>query len=152
MTARPPSAFALARRIGLCRRLLLDASSRALEAKGVSFFDWQVLFVLAESRPSTQRDLAARLGQHEAGVSRLLATLERRSLIRRIRDGQDRRRNLVEVTAAGRRLMRQHQRSVEAAVGAVLAPLDPERRSALDGLLRTVISAAERRSEGGTHG
>ena len=78
-----------------------------------------------------------------AGVTSRLDRLERRGLVVRLPDPNDRRGVIVELTSEGVEL-------VDAAVGAntaseqqVLSPLDPEELAALEALLRKILAGLE---------
>ena len=73
----------------------------------------------------TQAELAERLIASRANTTWILDKLEERKLIRR-RGHEDRRKNLVEITSAGQRM---------------LARIDPEFESLLGGVLKDVSQA-----------
>jgi MarR family transcriptional regulator for hemolysin len=79
-------------------RMLLE---RHLTQAGASFGTWTVLAMLESSGPMIQRVLAASLGIEGPTLTRHLDRLEELGLIRRNRDGADRRYALVELTPAG---------------------------------------------------
>jgi DNA-binding MarR family transcriptional regulator len=72
-----------------------------LDALGESIFVWRLLAYLHDDGPSIQAELADATAQHPASVSRLLDEMEEAGLVVRRRDGVDRRRVRVELTAAG---------------------------------------------------
>ena len=74
----------------------------------------EVLQHLAASGPLTVGEQAAHLGLRRNSVSELLARLESRGLVARLRDERDERRVLVWLTDAGR--------EVVARIGEILAP------------------------------
>ena len=87
-----------------------------------------------------QQELTERLGLDPTIIVALVDALEERRLLTRSRDAADRRRNVLAITAAGRRL---HGRAVAAAANAeaaFLAPLTPEQRKELQALLRTTMA------------
>ncbi|MFY9927513.1 MAG: MarR family transcriptional regulator [Streptosporangiaceae bacterium] len=77
---------------------------RHLTQAGASFGTWTVLAVLENGGPMVQRILAASLGIEGPTLTRHLDRLEELRLIRRNRDGADRRYALVELTPAGQAL------------------------------------------------
>ena len=97
----------LVRLVGQTRRRLWIAAARALAARGESVVAWSLVNRLAELGPLTQRELADASAQHPAGVSRQLDELERKGLTTRGADPSDRRRRVVDLTAAGQRWHRQ---------------------------------------------
>src|SRR5687767_8671608 len=92
--------------IVLSRRHVWNAASRKLEESGYSMLPWALLGYLMREGSATQRDIAASIGQHPAGVSRLIDEMEAQSLVRRRRDDSDRRRARVEPTRSGRAMFK----------------------------------------------
>jgi MarR family transcriptional regulator, lower aerobic nicotinate degradation pathway regulator len=133
----------LVRLIGQTRRRLWIAAARALAARGESVVAWALVNRLAELGPLTQRELADASAQHPAGVSRQLDELDRKGLTSRGLDPADRRRRLVQLTAAGQRWYRKTRPLVDRATGPVLATLRPAERRVLTALLRRVTEEGE---------
>lgn len=136
----------LVRLVGQTRRRLWIAAARALAARGESVVAWSLMNRLAELGPLTQRELADASAQHPAGVSRQLGELERKGLTSRGIDPADRRRRVVQLTAAGQRWFRQMRPVVDGATAPVLAVLRPSERRALSRLLGRVARQPERLS------
>lgn len=134
-----PLAEELYRLIGRSRRLLWNASARALEAQGESVFTWQVLCYLVHNGPVVQQALAMATAQDPAGLSRVLEDLEARKLVRRSPDPDDRRRSVVEPTKRGLAWYRSASPAVIAAVDEAMGALSPARREALRDLLRVLL-------------
>ena len=126
--------------IARSRRRVWTLTARRLEQVGESVHTWQVLKLLHKWGPLAQHDLAARSGQHPAGVSRMLEAMERNGLVRRKRDPRDRRKVRVEASAAGlARLRRMQPQFAEAAERAFERLSATERRS-LKGLLEKLLA------------
>src|SRR5688572_25699528 len=75
--------------------------SEALAEAGVRKHHFTVLTALSEHGAVSQADLGRRLWLDRSDLHAVLNDLERDGLVARVRDQQDRRRNLVELTAAG---------------------------------------------------
>ena len=127
--------------IARARRLVWLTAARRLEAHGEAMLVWQVLNRLRYEGPLTQRELASQCGQHPAGISRLLDTLERDAAVRRTRNPADRRKLEVTLTATGRRRLAASDAEVDAAAEEVFAPLGGAERRALAALLAKLIGA-----------
>jgi|GEM_PF-403019 len=140
------AAAELVRLVGQTRRRLWIAAARALAGRGESVVAWSLVNRLAELGPLTQRELADASAQHPAGVSRQLGELERKGLTSRGSDPADRRRRVVQLTAAGQRWFRQLRPVVDGATAPVLAVLRPSERRSLSGLLRRVAEQPDRLS------
>ena len=63
----------------------------------------QVLNLLAQAESTTQQQLAEAMHVDPSVLVGLLNELEGEGIVRRVRDSRDRRRHLVELSAAGRR-------------------------------------------------
>ncbi|WP_277051351.1 MarR family winged helix-turn-helix transcriptional regulator [Ruania albidiflava] len=94
-------------------RLLSAAARRVERAWDAYLARWSlshaslpVLAVLVGGELS-QREIAAHLGVTEQSMSRMVAGLERSGYVQRSRDTADRRRHTVQITAAGRRALRE---------------------------------------------
>jgi DNA-binding MarR family transcriptional regulator len=97
---------------------------------GLALREWRVLAVLPSVGAAAVTDVVRRTAVDKAGVSRALASLQRRGLVQRLPSKQDARRAEVRLTARGRALLRR------------LAPAALARQAALKG----AFSAAELRS------
>jgi DNA-binding MarR family transcriptional regulator len=75
---------------------------QSLLGQPVSLSEGYALAELANAEPLTQRDLAERLGLEKSTVSRLVAGLERRGLVLRRRDPDNRRYYQLTLTEDGR--------------------------------------------------
>ncbi|MEO7243851.1 MAG: MarR family transcriptional regulator, partial [Rubrivivax sp.] len=69
--------------------------------------EWRVMLVLASHPIVHAQDVVSHTGLDKMTVSRALAGLERDGRLIRREDGSDRRRALLELTAAGRRVYEQ---------------------------------------------
>ncbi len=73
----------------------------------ITIDQWSVLKALYESAPLSQVDLAQRCHKDTPTVTRILDLLVQKSLAVRKSDAQDRRRQLVELSPRGSRLVKQ---------------------------------------------
>ena len=76
-------------------------------------------------------DLARATGVSAAAVSQLLAALEDAGFVTRAREAQDRRRQAVALTPAGRSALRAGERRVQGPLATLLADLPPHEARAL---------------------
>lgn len=79
---------------------------RQLSTEGLTESQFGVLEVLYHLGPRHQCDIAAKLLKSGANMTTVLDNLERRDLIRRERDAEDRRSTTIHLTAPGERLIR----------------------------------------------
>lgn len=117
----------------------------------ISLSESYALFELTEGAPLTQRELAERLDLEKSTVSRLVAGLERRELVTRRRNPDNRRLSQVAITGHGRRVlngmaaaMLEHHARISAAMTAA------ERDALATGLAALVraMDQAQRRQGG----
>lgn len=113
--------------------------SESLAAEGARRQDFTVLTALAEQGPMSQADLGRRLWIDRSDLHAILNELERNGLVSRVRDEGDRRRNLVELTAAGEDALERLDARVQAAQDALLEPLSARERSELRRLLGRLV-------------
>ena len=111
----------------------------ALAHEGVRRPHFTVLLALEEAGPASQAALGRRLGIDRSDMAAVVADLERDGLIGRERDPQDKRRNVVTLTAAGATALRRLQARVSAAQEALLTPLSPPERAELVRLLSRLV-------------
>ena len=128
----------LTRLITKARRALYVAAAGELGTRGEQIAAWIVAARLLERRAASQTDLAEMTGQHPAGISRLLAEMDRSGLTARALDPLDQRRRLVTLTAAGRHWHRKLEPLVLRASENVLGVLELTEQLQLRALLRRI--------------
>jgi DNA-binding MarR family transcriptional regulator len=106
---------------------------------GVRRYHYSVLVALAQDGPASQADLGRRLWIDRSDMVAVLNDLEGDGLVARVRDEHDRRRNLVQLTPAGKRALDRLDRRVEEAQAALLAPLSASERQELLRLLTRLV-------------
>ncbi|GGB57221.1 hypothetical protein GCM10011505_42640 [Tistrella bauzanensis] len=79
--------------------------ARALATRDIGVADWVILRMLHEAGPAMPSRLAADLGMTRGGLSKLADRLVARGLIVRTGATADKRRQLLALTDAGRRLI-----------------------------------------------
>lgn len=151
MTTRLDRTERLARAVGRLRRDMRARASKVMEDEGAPLVHWQLVSAIAREGLHSQIALADRVGMDPAGTSRALDQLEQKGLVRRERDGGDRRRVCVNLTPRGRRWFDR----VRVVVMTALAPLfeglsasDATRLEALLSRIEAHSSASGSASEG----
>ena len=99
-----------------------------------------VLYALREQGAVSQADLGRRLGIDRSDLHLVLGELERDGLIERIRNENDRRRNVVDITAAGVETLTGLDRQVMHMHEVLLEPLSAAERQ---DFLRSLTKLAE---------
>jgi DNA-binding MarR family transcriptional regulator len=142
-TAEPGPAPELIDRLGYllkhAQQELAEHTAGALRPYGISGRELAVLLVLGGSEPASQQQAAGRLGIDRTTMVGFVDTLENRGLVERHPDANDRRRNVVVLTRAGRETLRDATRASDEAEHRFLAPLTESAAKQLKGSLRKVI-------------
>jgi DNA-binding MarR family transcriptional regulator len=120
---------------GHARGLLAEA----LGAHGARGYHYRVLAALEEHGPLSQADLGRRTAIDRSDMVAAVNELQARRFVRRAPDPRDGRRNVISLTAAGRRRLAVLDDAVAGVQERLLAPLDAaERRQLVDLLSRLV--------------
>lgn len=101
----------------------------------VNVRELSVLLLLDGREPESQQQAAERLGVDRTTMVGLLDSLEDKGLVARQPDPADRRRNVVALTAAGRKALKQAKAASDAAERRLLADLSPAEAKQLRNLL-----------------
>ncbi|ASU82258.1 MarR family transcriptional regulator [Nocardiopsis gilva YIM 90087] len=116
-------------------RVAVGRLARRLRAQrpdaSLSLGQTAVLFTLARHGQMTPGALAEHEKVQPPSMTRIIAALEARSLVRRTPHPDDRRQQLVDLTDAGREMVREDQRSREMWLARRLAELSPEEKDTL---------------------
>ncbi|GAA4203572.1 MarR family winged helix-turn-helix transcriptional regulator [Actinocatenispora rupis] len=112
----------------------------ALSAHDARTHHYAVLAALAEFGPASQSAIADRTGIYRSDLVATLNELADRDLTRRAPDPDDRRRNVITLTPAGRRHLRRLDTTLGRAQDRLLAPLDDRERATLTALLTRVLT------------
>lgn len=92
---------AWAKRCYMAGRAVMDATLRPFDLGSTQ---WYVLWHLAHSGPTVQRDLGRMLELERATLSGIVTTLVRKDLVAQSADGTDQRQRLLSLTPAGQAL------------------------------------------------
>ena len=134
-----PLADRLAVLLKHARQGLGELTGPALEPFDIDGRSLAVLTVLAGPTPLSQQQAAVRLGVDRTTMVALIDALERKGLVMRSPDPGDRRKNVVELTASGRRVHAQAGPASEDAERRFLAPLGDREAARLKASLRKLI-------------
>lgn len=129
----------------LRRRLTteMDGSLSVLLELDLSLAQAMALLVLAERGPMTVSALQAAVGRSQAATSHLVEQLEKRSLVTRQTDPDDRRRRHVSIAPAGREAVARVEQVRRAAVDTVLGQVPKVVLARFDAALTEVLEALE---------
>jgi DNA-binding MarR family transcriptional regulator len=110
------------------------------ELLGMRFKPYMVLGYVRDHPGVTQQELESALFMDANSVVLILNELEAAQFSIRRRDPADRRRHIVEITAAGRRALERADRARETLEDEVLRELSADERKTLRSLLERVLS------------
>src|SRR5258705_11115387 len=123
-------------------RLVADGFS-SVGARG---YHYRLLATLEEFGPASQAALGRRSGIHLSDMVAAINELAARKLVERASDPSDGRRNIISLTAAGKRQLRRLEKQLVECQDELLAPLSPEERQRLTELLSTLLDHHNRRT------
>ena len=132
----------------LLKRLGMTAKQRSVdeyERLGLNPYHHAILALLEGSAPETQAEIADALGYDRGTLVGLLDELEEQKLVERKRDPDDRRRQLVRITADGKRTLGKLRALARRLEDEFFAPLDAEQREQLHALLLVLAERHEPR-------
>ncbi|MAT04471.1 MAG: MarR family transcriptional regulator [Acidimicrobiaceae bacterium] len=113
---------------------------QAMRELGLSMRDLLVLSFVACLEGLSQQELSDRLALDPTLVVGLVDGLEERDLVRRAKDPDDRRRNMLVLTPAGERVRTDAIEAATAVQEEYLAPLTNEQRTVLRSMLFDVMA------------
>jgi MarR family transcriptional regulator, temperature-dependent positive regulator of motility len=111
------------------------------QALGMKYKAYAGLTLLRDDA-QTQKDMCAAMHLDPNNCVLLLNEMEAAGHVRRVRDPQDRRRHIVELTPAGKKALAHAERAMEDLEEEVLGPLSAEQRAQLRDLLDRALSGA----------
>jgi DNA-binding MarR family transcriptional regulator len=111
------------------------AALEEFERQGFHPYHHSVLALLEEGARETQGKIADALEVDRSQLVGLLDRLEEKGLVERRRDPNDRRRHVVEITAAGRKQLLEFRRLAARLEDELLQPLDADERATLHELV-----------------
>ncbi|WP_424531180.1 MarR family winged helix-turn-helix transcriptional regulator [Sphaerisporangium viridialbum] len=108
---------------------------QALAKAGVRRYHYSLLAALEEYGPASQANLGRRTGIDRSDMVATVNDLAERHLVKRASDPEDRRRNIITITAAGQRQLTELDRLLADAQDEFLTPLPTADRQHLIDLL-----------------
>ncbi len=116
---------------------------RALRPLGIGAQDFQVLKQLQALGEPSQAELADAAGIDRSNFATIVAGLCDREFVERTRDERDRRRYVLSLSRAGKRLLTRTDGAIAEAEADLLDPLDAQQREQLYGLLRRLADGVD---------
>lgn len=141
-----PEVEAIVTRLGYLVRHMRETKTEAIAVVGLQAHEYDTLHeLMIRDTPgrTTPSELAKDLAISPAGMTGRLDALEKAGYLRRVREGDDRRRVTVEATKEGFRRWQQAMHLRGAAEEKMMAVLGPADRRALNRLLKKVCLDVE---------
>jgi homoprotocatechuate degradation regulator HpaR len=139
MRKLPPYRASLAGLLLGAREAVMGPIRPILREAGVSEQQWRVLRVLDDMGPIDPTSLAEAALLHAPSLTRILRELEERALIDRAADPSDGRRSIVELSPAGRGLLRQTSSQTVRKLDEYIAQFGADRMKRLMNDLRALM-------------
>lgn len=114
-------------------------SLRVISAAGSRRYHYSVLAALEESGPSSQADLCRYCEIDRSDMNAIVNNLAEQSWVQRAADAGDKRRNVITITAAGRRQLRRLDQILAEVDEEVFAPLSANEKHQLIDMLSRVL-------------
>lgn len=124
-----------------------QSGARALESLGINGRQLAVLIVLDAAEPLSQLDAAKELGVDRTTMVALVDELEDKGLVERRRSPDDRRKNIVELTAHGKKTLAEGERRHQETEKAFLADLTPVESELFVRILKKLAADADAEAE-----
>ncbi|MFI6834029.1 MarR family winged helix-turn-helix transcriptional regulator [Kribbella sp. NPDC050241] len=113
---------------------------------GARGYHYRLLATLEDFGPASQAALGRRSGIHLSDMVATINELADRGLVERAPDPSDGRRNIISLTAAGKRQLRRLEKRLAESQDELLAPLSPDERQRLTELLSKLSDHHNRRT------
>ncbi|MBO3735367.1 MarR family winged helix-turn-helix transcriptional regulator [Glycomyces niveus] len=128
----------LSRLTGMTAGQMRKVASAALAGVGAHKDHFVVLASLAETGPASQAQLSDRTRVYRSDLVAVLNELAAAGFVQRAPDPEDKRRNVITVTEAGRERLAELDAVLEGVNEHIMAPLDEDERAMLFRLLARV--------------
>jgi DNA-binding MarR family transcriptional regulator len=117
-----------------------ELTQAALAPLGIDTREWAALICLDDQRPMSQAEIAQRAGIDRTTMVAVVDELQEKGLVRRRPHRDDRRKNAVELTTAGRDIRQRAARQVDDCERRFLAELSQPEAQQLKSALQAVIA------------
>ncbi len=128
--------------IGHVRLALLDAFDKELVPLGITAAQYIVIASLANGTASSASGLCKGISYDPGAMTRMLDRLEAKGLVRRVRNGGDRRTVNLELTTEGKATLPRMRASIVRVLNRFLKGFTRKEARELEGLLRRMLANA----------
>ncbi len=127
----------------LAERVSLAVSQLYADRFDLTRAEWRVLAALGANRTMSAKDIGPYSTLDKMQVSRAVARLEERGLVRREEDASDRRAKILSLTPAGRAMHQKIVPLVRAREDYLLGEMTPEERTLFERAMASVLARAD---------
>ena len=127
----PPSPEVVFRAMNLASKKMPHYFEKAFGIPDLRLTEFAVLQQLSESGPTPMVRLSDENLVTKAAITAIIDAMEKKGLVRRVRDSPDRRVVTIQMTSAGKRLFVVAKRRHQAIVTGFVSSLEPDERRAL---------------------
>jgi MarR family transcriptional regulator, lower aerobic nicotinate degradation pathway regulator len=106
---------------------------------GFLFPHFSIASSLEEFGPSSQQGLCARLGYDKSDLAKTIDSLEKKGVIQRRADSNDKRKYFVTLSPQGKKLLRQKENELQALSEKIFGNLNVKEKERLADLLRKAL-------------
>ena len=138
---REKQALTIYTRLMRAANTVTDKMHRHLADHNLSISQFGVLEALLHLGPLCQKDIGSKILKTSGNITLVIDNLEKRHLVERVKDPDDRRRMIVELTGPGRDLIESIFPGHSKTAAEVFSVLDPEERQTLGRLLKKLGTA-----------
>ena len=117
--------------INLLNKKLLTHADHAFSQINLRFIEFRILFTLSRIGPTPMVRIAEELGVTKPAVTSITDDMESKGLVRRSRDGNDRRIQNVEITSSGKKLLARAEETHFGVVSQLFSALTTEEKKTL---------------------
>lgn len=135
----PPTEESLAIALMRARERLMVPIREALQATGLTEQQWRILRVLEEFGPQDATKLAERASLLMPSQTRIVQNLSEKGYVTRRTDPQDRRKQIVSITAAGHNVLVTNAPKARAIAAEITEALGAEKVKTLVSILDDII-------------
>ena len=126
------------------RNAIWSSIERELQPLGITAAQFVVFNSIAKGRGCTIGELCRVLGYDSGAMTRLLDRIEKKGLVRRVANPDDRRSYLIELTEQSAALVPKARRQVQAVFGELLHGFEEREAVALKASLEKILENAAR--------
>ncbi|NRG18617.1 winged helix-turn-helix transcriptional regulator [Rhizobiales bacterium] len=130
-------------RLNVLAETVSQSLARFYESRfGIAIPEWRVVATLGQYARMTAKDIGAHSRMHKTKVSRAVASLENKNLVKRQPNIEDMRESFLELTSKGKKVYAELTPDALAFSRALVASLSPEEQKSLERILERLTETS----------